>query len=420
MTPSTSPRAPERLRVQRALELLPGTPELRPFLELLVSSSQADPERRWTASGELGSVGDRLVDAGGLNRAAGRLAAQEARRTEALLLRTARIVTALAADDTERAVDELLEQGADDESQGRPDSAESWYLAAHRIARDRGSPRAPGALRRLARVIRGQGRLDEAARAYEEAWSEAGDHGLDGDRIIAATGRGNIEVDRGRWALAEVWYRRGLELLGEEGPPRRERWQLAQNLAIVRRRLEDLEGAERWLERARAEGEALNDPDAAVEVANGLGQLLLARGDARGAETRLRAALTSARTPKARVTIGVNLGEALLAQGRDLEAGEVARQAEALALAHRVVGKLPEVYRLLAGVARARGESDAFVLLERALEVVRAESLPPFEEALTLRELARSVHERGDEERAAELEARAERLLNADEGADES
>ena len=125
------------------------------------------------------------------------------------------------------------------------------------------------------------------------------------------------------------------------------------------------------------------DPDAAVEVENGFGLLLLAVGDPRGAELHFAEALRSARTATARVTIGVNLGEALMEQGRSLEAGERARQAEAQALAASVTGKLPEVYRLLAKVARERAEGEAFVFLEQALDLIRERGLPSYEEALT-------------------------------------
>ncbi len=406
-----APRAPRDLRVRRALEILPATPELEPFVELLVASSVADPGRRWSASGELGSVGDRLVDARALERGAGRVAAEEARHTERLLRRTAVVVGALARDDHDAILDALLEQGAEEEELGRASRARAWYRAGVGLAREWGHPRTPEALRRAARAARNSGELEEAATAYEEAWAAARELGLEDDAIIAATGRGNVEVDHGRWHEAEGWYRRALEVVGEEGPPRRERWQLHQNLAIVRRRLGDLEGARRRLELARAEGEALDDPDARVEVSNGMGQLLLAEGDPAGAEALFRAALEEASTPKARVTIGVNLGEALLARGRDLEAGEVAREAEAVALARGVHVKLPELYRLLAAVAMHRGEQDGYLLLERALEVIRARRLPPWEEAQTLRALARAAAERGEDERAHELEARAGELL---------
>jgi hypothetical protein len=111
------------------------------------------------------------------------------------------------------------------------------------------------------------------------------------------------------------------------------------------------------------------------------------------------------------VTIAVNLGEALLALGRALEAGEAAREAEASAIAGGVTGKLPEVYRLLAAVARARDEGEAFVFLEEALELIREEGLPPFEEALTREAYGDLRLAQGDLERGRLELAAAERLF---------
>jgi hypothetical protein len=85
----------------------------------------------------------------------------------------------------------------------------------------------------------------------------------------------------------------------------------------------------------------------------------------------------------ARLAIMVNLGEALLLQGRSLEAGEKAREAEAEALAGSVTHRLPEVYRLLARVAHERGEGEAFVLLERSLQLIGERGLPDYEAAVT-------------------------------------
>lgn len=409
------------LRVERILAALPAGPDLAPLLDLLVARSRPDPTRRWSASGELGSAGDRLLAARDLSATVAALAREEAKRLEARFRTGAEVVEHLAEGEVEAAAEALLRRGEAEEGVGRAPTAEEWYRAAHRLAREAGSALAPGILRRLARTLRTQGALGEAAGAYEEAWRAARDAELDEDRIVAATGRGNVDVDRGRWAEAEAWYQRALEVVGENGPPRRERWQLGQNLAIVRREQGDLEGAARWLAVARRDGEALDDPDARIEVANGWGQLLQARGDARGAELHFREALAAADgNPRALAAVGVNLGEALLAQGRELEAGEAAREAEAWAIAGRLVGRLPEVYRLLAAVAHARGEADAFVFLERTLELIRRRGLPAFEEARTLDAYAELLDEGGQSERADEMRAQARAILSETRGEERS
>ena len=408
--PSESgPESGASLRVSELLGVLPHVPELSPFLDLIATRSVPDPDRRWTASGELGTLGARIIETGGLGDAALELGTAEARRISQLLETAAAVVEAVASGDWQAVTALLIGQGQADEARGRCDEGEAWYLSAHRVARDRGLVEAPRALRLAARTARARGRIDTAAARYEAAWRAAVELDLEEDQIVAATGRGNVDVDRGRWEEARLWYERALERLGESGDPRRRRWQVFQNLAIVHRRTGDLDGARRRLERARQEGSRLRDPDAAVEVENGLGQLLLAAGDSRGAELHFAEALRGARSPTARVTIGVNLGEALLTQGRSLEAGESARQAEAEALAGSVTGKLPEVYRLLAQVARDRGEGEAFVFLEQALDLIRERNLPGYEEALTREAYGNLQIAEGDLNRGlSQLEAAAE------------
>jgi tetratricopeptide (TPR) repeat protein len=358
-------------------------PELRSFIDLLVSRSVADPARRWSGSGELGTVGDRLVEPSSLAEAASRLESEEAERLSRLFGSAARIVESVARGDWEEVVSALLGQGLAEESSGRGSEAEVWFLSARRVAKERGLVRSATALRLAARAARQRGHLEVAAERYEEAWREAEAMGLGDDAAVAAIGRGNVDVDRGGWSGAKAWYERALARIGEHGPPRRERWQVMQNLAIVARESGKLNEARRALERARKEGGDMDDPDALVEVENGWGQLLLAEGDPRGAELHFREALQSASSPTARLAVTVNLGEALLLQGRSLEAGEKAREAEAEALTGAVTHRLPEVYRLLAKVAHERGEGEAFVLLERALHLIGERGLPDYEAAVT-------------------------------------
>jgi tetratricopeptide (TPR) repeat protein len=411
MTGDRSSGGPRPVKVEDVMACLPGIPELSPLLPLLVAASRPDPDRRWAGSGELGAAGDRVLDARRISRGVEKLSKDEVERTREIWSGVEALLGAIAGGEWKEVVDLLLEQGDREERRGRIREAESWYVVSHRLAREHRLRRMPEALRRAARVARGTGRLEEAALRYEEAWREASELELQEDQIIAATGRGNVAVDRGRWEEARSWYERGLELIGPGDEPRRERWQLLQNLAIVQRRSGELREVRRILRLAREEGERLADPDARVEVGNGWGQLLLAEGDYRGAELFFSEALSEARSSRARVVVRVNLGEALLLQGRALEAGEVAREAEAEALSRGVLAKLPEVYRLLAVVAHARGASEPFVLLEKALDLILSEGLPPFEEAMTRRVHAALRMAEGDDARAREEERKVDRIL---------
>jgi tetratricopeptide (TPR) repeat protein len=151
---------------------------------------------------------------------------------------------------------------------------------------------------------------------------------------------------------------------------------------------------------------ALGDPSAAAIVQNAWGQLHMARGEFGPAMRRFRDALAEPAGAWARVNFRLNLGEALLAEGLTLEAAEETREAEREALGAGVASKLPEVYRLLGRVTAARGNADAFVLFERALEIVRERRLPRLEEAVTLQAYGDALRDQ-DPERAEELGERA-------------
>jgi hypothetical protein len=72
-----------------------------------------------------------------------------------------------------------------------------------------------------------------------------------------------------------------------------------------------------------------------------------------------------------------------------------------------LVPKLPEVYRLIGRIASMDGNSDAFVLFERALDIIRERALPALEEALTLQAYSESEARKGDLDSAQDLRERA-------------
>lgn len=418
MKPPNHPRPP--LRLERLLDVLPDSGSMRPLLERLMASTAPDPDRRWTASGELGTTGGRVVDVSGFEALADVWLEEETERIRARVRLVAEIARALESGDTDAVVNTLLDGSGSLEAAGAASDARAWADAAFDVARREGHAKAPEALRRAARCARSVGDLDASARAYEEAHALAEDHDAGRDAVIAATGRGNVAVDRGRWLEAERWYDRALALLegdaltGVEGDEFRAlRWRLYQNLGITHRERGDLEGSAAFYDRATEEAAGLADPAATVEVENGRGQLALAADEPRTAELHFRLALEALKgsvPDSVRVAVRTNLAEALLRQGRTLEAGTSAREAEAEAIRGRHVGRLPEVYRLLARVASARGEAEAFVLLDRTLELVRDAGLPAIEELRTLVAYAALRDEQGEHDIAMELRARADRI----------
>lgn len=412
-------RAP--LRLDRLLRVLPNAASTRPLLERLMASTMPDPERRWTASGELGTMGGRLVDLRNFEMLAEDWLEEETERLKQRARAIASVGRGLESGDVDMVVRTLLDQSGELEKRGATDEARAWADAAYDVARGVGHPRAPEALRRAARCARGQGQLDVSARAYEAALQRAMDARAWTDAVIAATGRGNVAVDRGRWSEAEGWYGRALDVLdqaatgdAESRESRGLRWRIFQNLGITSRERGALEEAERCYARAEAEAAGLEDPAAAVEIENGRGQLELARDQPRAAELHFRAALgalTGSAPDPVRVAIRANLAESLLRQGDTLDAGVAAREAEAEAIRGHHLGRLPEVYRLLARIAHRRGTGDAFVLAERALELIRDAGLPAYEEARTLTTYADLRKAGGDLEIARDARERAHAIF---------
>lgn len=408
-------------RLDDVVSRLPSLEGVRPIVDQLLATSVPDAGRRWTASGEMGTAGSRVVDLDAMRATLGRVIESESARVVRRLERVALVTEALVDGAWDAAMALLLEEAGVLESEGRSEEARAFAEAAARLGIEEGSPRAGEALRRAARCARSCGALADAVTHYESAWHRALDHDRLTDAVIAATGRGNVSVDRGQWADADRWYHRAMEVLESEpgGVPSDEaaglRWRLFQNLGITARERGAMAESAAWYGRAESESAGLGDPAAMIEVQNGIGQLDLARGEPRRAEVRFRRALSSLDeltvVPDAvRVAIRVNLGEALLRQGRTLEAGDAARGAEAEALRGRFFGRLPETYRLLARVVRARGEIDAFVFLDRAIDLIRAHGLPPYEEALTLRLYADLRADEGEEELAKGARERASQI----------
>jgi len=394
-----------RLTIDEVKATLPDLEELRPVFDHLLARSEPDRARTWSGSATLGTVGARLVDGDSAERHVGALAEEEARTMAAVYERAARALSALAAGDRTSAAAALLSIAELEEQRDRPAKAEAYAAAAFQTARDeRDQDAATRALRRWARASRAQGKLGEAlaryARAHEAALALRDPRGA----AEAAIGAGNALEEQGRWDEAAGWYRRALSVVEAlvEAP---ERWHALLNLAIVARSSGDLATGEARLREATIA--AASDASAPQAIENARGQLAMARAAFGEAEGHFRAALDEATGARARVTIRLNLAECLLAQGRSLEATEHAREAERDAIRARLVPKLPEVYRLLGRIAAADGNADAFVLFERALEIIRDRGLPLLEEAVTLQAYAECERLRGEVETARDLLERA-------------
>ena len=396
--------------VRRAL---PDLDELRPVLDHLLTTSEPDPERRWSSSGEVDAAANRLVDVAPDPSIAAELARREQRHLAAVYEAALHAVACMGGGDYAGAAEAFLTAAELEEVRQRPDRAEAYAAAAHRAAATAGEPRTLAlALRRQARAARAGGALRAAEKMYTSAHQIASGAGDLRGSAEAAIGAGNVLEEEGRWTDAEVWYQRALaELERLEAVP--ELWHALLNIHVVRRSRGEIEESVPWLRRAESVAEALGDASAGPFLENARGQLSMARGDFDAAVAALRAGLRNDLTPRATVTIRLNLAEALLALGRTLDATEEAREAEREALRAGLTSHLPEVYRLLGRIASARGSANSFVLFERALDLVRDRSLPALEEALTLQAYADAQAELGEAEDAERLAERAAELYES-------
>jgi tetratricopeptide (TPR) repeat protein len=296
----------------------------------------------------------------------------------------------------------------------RPARAHASASAAHRAAQWARDARTISlALRRGARAARTGGARRRAAELYGSAYeSAAGARDLAG-AAETAIGAGNVAEEEGRWSAAEGWYVKALRHLEEAGEASPGRWQALLNIHVVVRSRGDVEGSVPWLLRAQQAAEELGDASAGPFLENAWGQLHMARGDFQKAAAVLAEALRRDLSARAAVTIRLNLGETMLARGHVLDAAEAVREAEREALRSGLATRLPEVYRLMGRIACARGDRNAFVLFERALQIVRERALPTLEEALTLQAYARVQLELGDRQDAERLLGRADELYGS-------
>lgn len=400
------------LRIDTALKALPDADDLAPLREALLGAWRADAGLGWADAEAYATVETRLADPAGVEAQIGALADRVRARVEEVMRHAVRSLHALQAGDPAEAARHLVAAGEVQERARRLEEAERYFERALELGRKPRDRRAEGlALRRLGRVARARGDWPRAEKLYAQGYEVAvAQRDVEG-AVVACQGLGNVNVDQGRWDEARAWYLRGVEQCPPE-PPSAEHVHLCNGLAVVERRLGDTDEAADWLSLAGEGARALEDEGLLGYIDNGWGMLELARGTPARAEAAFRRALARALDPFARTTVTANLAEPLLRQGRHREAQAAAREAEALALHHRAVLRLPDVYRVLGMVAGARRDPEGFVFFEQALEICRRHRLPPFEAAVTQHHYGRFQAALGDVEPAAARLREARRMYD--------
>jgi len=371
------------LLVERALAMVPDFEEFLPLSDAVIGASRVDLEKVWARSGAYATVGKRVVDPARVDELMRQLLEKSQQRLRELFDLVLGAIREQQGGNAATAAEMLIRAGEMEEGDRRLDKADRIYRMALGISQDlREKEPHVLALRRLGRTARTAGRLDEAWSWYEQSWHLAVDAmDLEG-QVIACQGLGNVCDDRGERERARRWWEHGLEMAAGLDQPALE-WPLYINLSVLSMLEGDLAEAERLLGRARERMERTGAPTAQMYWLNNRGLLLLEHGDTAAAETVFREALRDAEGHW-ELTMRVNLGESLLRQGRLLEAADEARRAEEVAIVHRLVPDLIDVYNLLGAIARERSDEEGFVFYEQALRVCHERGLPKKTEAAIL------------------------------------
>jgi tetratricopeptide (TPR) repeat protein len=378
-----SKTVPPHLLVERALALVPDYEDFLPLSDALIGASRVDSDKLWARSGAYATVGKRVVDPARVEEMVRVRLDRSHQRLRELFDLVLGAIREQQAGNPATAAEMLVRAGEMEESARRLDKADRIYSMALGISQDlREKEMHVLALRRLARSARTAGRLEEAWNWYEQSLQLAAG-ALDAEgQVIACQGLGNVCHDRGERDGARTWWEQGLQLTAGLDQPALE-WPLYINLSALSMLEGDLAESERLLDRARERMEQSGAPDARMYWLNNRGLLLLEHGDSAAAEAVFREALDEAEGHW-ELTMRVNLGEALRGQARLLEAEDEARRAEEVAIVHRLVPDLIDVYTLLGSIARDRCDEEGFVFYEQALRVCHERALPRKTEAAIL------------------------------------
>ncbi|MGI9182174.1 MAG: hypothetical protein ACR2H9_16990 [Longimicrobiaceae bacterium] len=367
---------PQHLRVERALALVPDSEEFLPLTDAVIGTSRADLDKVWARSGSYATLGKRLVDPAKLSELIPVIAERAQRRLQELFQLILTAIAEQQAGNLAAAASRLIEAGELEEAERRMEKAEKFYEMALEIARDL-REKAPHilALRRLGRICRGVGRLDDGWSWYEQSYQLSVDQLDVPGQVIACQGLGNICDDRGQRDRARQWYERGLTLAeGIEDPDLF--WPFYINLSLMALLDGESERAQALLDRARDYIDAAGSEAALLYWHNNRGLLLLEINDLAGAEQVYREGLQRSDDAFWEMTMRVNLGQALVRQGRLFEAEEQARKAEEIAILNRFIRDLVDVYDLLGTIARTRCDEEGFVFYEQALCVCQEREMP--------------------------------------------
>jgi tetratricopeptide (TPR) repeat protein len=386
--------------------ILPDLDELEDLRLLIGGAAERDPGREWDGPAISTTVDKRVIAPDALAQVLDE-SEQALRGYLAMLFdHLRRVVGAHARHDRAGVSRALIALGESLEQIGRLAKARTCFERALVVSLPL-ADKAPqiAALRRIARVARSLGELDDASLYYRRSadLAEASDDAR--EWVISTTGAGNVLAVQGRLADATRCYRTALrraeaELAAEGGDALMlERAQLHTNLGMVatRQGLLDEAGA-RFADALRLWPRASGSSDLGACLYN---QALLRRRQGREAEARaiLSRTLDTGIAPWLAAMIAVELASSYLEDGHVGEAERWGREAEQQAIRSRSPYYLADTYRGLGRLVWAMGDENAVTFFEKALEIARKKAYL-LVEGETLLDYARLRAETGQAEEA--------------------
>lgn len=388
--------------------------ELEELRTSIVRAGVPDPAMEWSRSGALSTLDKRLLEPASLESAIDEAEGAFQRHGARLFDGYRAIARAFSGGDHGRVVEEMVALGEEKERVGLFRSARRYLETAVTISLPL-PEKGPQilALRRLARVCRAAGDLNEAIRHYERSGALARDAADVGGQVVAHVGAGHALALQGRWGEAERTHVEALALLDgvEGGSHRLERGQIYNNLGYFAARQDRLEEADRWLAKAMEVWDEVSSPADVGVCHHSLARVRRERGDWAGALEHYGEALDMELPAALRAGIAIDAADASLRGGDEAGAERWGRTAEEEALSARSPYFLGRVYQVRGNLARSAHRDDGFTFYEKALEIARDRGLRLLE-GETLMDYAQLRADMGETDEARSYLERASEIFN--------
>jgi tetratricopeptide (TPR) repeat protein len=362
------------VKFEHALSLLPNVEGFLPLRLLLLESASSDRHLP-DGPGSLLTVGKHEVTADAVRTRMAYAMKQTTKQFAVLSEVYVHALECIERGTPAEAVDDLIRAGRSEEKSGRVSQAREWYAVALRVAGALRDRRPESAVQLdLARLNMRAGATEDAERCYRRSLDLADADGDWGAEIRACEGLGEIGALRGLYEEAQAWYARAIHRA--EGVDDESRTaSLRVGLAIVLRAAGRLDAASESLRQARASFEDIGAAEAIVRAL--CVQAEIERDLNRPAESAAtyREALAWSYRTDGRSSLGIRVHVGLarlhLHTERWLDAESELRESEWLAISAGRVGWLVRIYTVLGTLRGQRGDAEAFVFFEQALEFAR-------------------------------------------------